>query len=145
LTRAGYYSPLWIGALIAAVMLWQNPLLVNRFPTPGAYWGAYIVCCVVGGLISQLIMLGSQGAFAQVLPVPGGRSLRGKSATVSGVSLLAAVGLLGAAGFFYVERSTGMATVAPWFAVGGAAALVVSVTAYFWGLPTAVADFGGRD
>ena len=145
MTRFGYYSPLWIGMGITGLLLWNSPELHARFAQPATYWTAYLVACALGGMLCQMLMIGAQGAFARVLPVPGGKSIRGTTAIVGGGSALAAVFCLVVAGFLYAERSEGLLVAAYAFAIGAAAALVTAAIAYFWGLPAAVADFGGRD
>lgn len=145
MTRSGYYSPLWVGAAATGLLLWNSPELHARFGRPATYWSAYLGACALGGLLCQMLMIGAQGAFARVLPVPGGKSIRGTTAIIGGGAALAAVFLLAVAGFLYAERSEGLLVAAYAFAIGAAAALVTAGIAYFWGLPAAVADFGGRD
>lgn len=145
MTRFGYYSPLVVGAGVAALLLWNSPELHARFARPAAYWSAYLAACAIGGLLCQMLLLGGQGAFARVLPVPGGRSIRGTTAIVGGGSALAAVFCLAVAGFLYAERSEGMLVASYAFAVGAGAAMLTAAVAYFWGMPAALADFGGRD
>lgn len=132
-----YYAPLWLGTLIAALVMslgWNT--LWDR---PG--WQVALLLLSIApavGLICQVQMIGAQGAFAQVLPVPGGRSVRGPGAVLAGVLLLAAVngGLIG--GLFVAE---GAATQATWMGIFSGAALVASFVGYAWSLPAAMRDF----
>jgi hypothetical protein len=132
-----YYAPLWLGTLItAAVMalgwngLWERP------GWQSALWLLGVAPAV--GLICQIEMLGAQGAFAQVLPVPGGRSVRGSGAVLSGALVLAAVNAGIVCAMFVFE---GARTQATWTAIFSGAALLAAFAAYAWSLPAAARDF----
>lgn len=136
-----YFAPLWLGAVGSAALY-----LLNLDRLPG--WPAWVhVTAVAGGapllgVLLQLVTVGVQGAFAQVLPVPGGRSIRGRSAVVAGILLLGGL-VFGAIGVYLGVEGLAKSS----FVVGGVAglSLLSAVAVYFWALPAAVRDFGGRD
>jgi len=84
-------------------------------------------------------MVGAQGAFAQVLPVPGGKSIRGGTAALGGWML---IGWFALSNVTVVLAFGGMTAAA--YVVGAIALGVLGVVlgTYIWGLPAAVADFG---
>lgn len=132
-----YYSPLWLGALLVLAL---NESIRALVPTlsPGQQALVVAAAAAVVGLECQLLMVGAQGVFAQVLPVPRGRSIRGGGARLAGGLLIAALGfgdvaaLLGYEGLFW--PATVLAAVA--LAAGAGAAVV-----YIWETPAAAADF----
>jgi hypothetical protein len=156
MSRFTYYSPLWAGALLAALAvaaLVDSPPGPLRSPFSG--WPRIMdlaARCLAFGLLCQLVMLGCQGAFAQVLPVPGGRSIRGRGAVTAGGLLLAAIVSAVAA---YQIATTELADLGPvltgnaarsgpmaWVAAGiGAASLLGAAISYVWCLPAAIRDF----
>ena len=90
------------------------------------------------GLVCQLVLLGTQGAFAQVLPVPGGRSIRGPAAVFTGAALLFALGCGGAAAVLGLEQVGLFASLLT--VVSGLLALTAIAT-YVWCWPAALRDF----
>ncbi len=136
--RWTYYSPLLLGTIIAAILLatyreflaWQGAML----------WIGGICVAGLAGLACQLLMLGVQGAFAQVLPAPSGRSIRGRGAVLTGglILLALALGLVTAA----LHAEPGLTG---WYWTAAAlsvASLLAAIGAYAWNMPTAVRDFG---
>lgn len=132
-----YYSPLGIGAVLAALLLvtyrqhlpalpgWQLALLA-------------VAICAAAGLACQLLMVAAQGAFAQVLPAPKGRSIRGRGAVVAGWLLLIGV-LLGFATALLLAQAMSL----PADIAGGMSllCLIAAAITYIWCWPTAVRDF----
>lgn len=135
--RWTYYSPSLLGAALAALLLVTYD---EYLPVAGGwrYWLIIVGGCVGGGLVCQLAMVAAQGAFAQVLPAPGGRSIRGGGAVLAGWLLLLALLLILAGGLLALEEVTPAALV-----VGGAGvlALIAAGLTYAWCWPTAVRDF----
>ena len=132
-----YYSPLAIGTVLAALLLatyrqhlpvmpgWQLALLA-------------VAICAGAGLACQLLMVAAQGAFAQVLPAPGGRSIRGGGAVLAGWLLL--IGLLfGFAAALLVAQ--GMILPADIAGAISLACLIATAITYIWCWPAAVRDF----
>jgi len=135
-----YYSPLWMGP---AVVLLLNKLFRAAFPPMelAGEWAFLGAVGVVVALLGQLLMVGAQGAFAQVVPVPLGKSVRGRGAVVVGGLVVLAVALLGFAGLRLLLRGeAGFDDALRWAAVGGAV-LVAALVVYGWLWPMAVADF----
>lgn len=132
-----YYSPLWLGAIIAGVVGYG---LLDQFPPLPAWalWSCFAGLCLLAGLQCQLALIGAQGIFAQVLPVPRGRSVRGEAAVLGGALLLGWVVLSAVAGLLWFEDMLW----AP-LAVGGASLLCLAGAAitYVWCWPTAARDF----
>lgn len=144
MSRFTYYTPLWLGAALAALLL--RSFLPPIDPgAPWRWWLSLLGGAVAAGLICQLGMLGAQGAFAQVWPVPGGRSIRGRTAVVGGSSVLASIALLVVAWFMNAEDSPGAGFSAQLLAISSGVAILIAGIAYFWGLPAAASDFTGRD
>ena len=136
--RWAYYSPLWLGALLVLAL---NDALRASLPTmaPGAHWLIVVGVAVLAGLQSQVLMVGAQGAFAQVLPVPRGRSIRGGAAAGAGWLLMTWVVLSGVTVLLGYEAVTQAAVVLGVFSL---AALGGALLIYAWNVPAAVADFG---
>ncbi|MFH1748016.1 MAG: hypothetical protein ABIG44_13355 [Planctomycetota bacterium] len=135
--RWTYYSPLWLGTVITIVLQ-----LSYQGITPGSGGGVHwlrVAGIGVGvGLFCQLVMLATQGAFAQVLPVPSGRSLRGGGAVLVGWLLLLGL-LLGFAAVLLGMEKMGLVSI-----VVGALSLgtlLGSAIAYLWKWPVAQRDF----
>ena len=133
-----YFSPSLLGAGLALILYWNG---LQTMPDRSA--GLHVVYAagwaVIAAAASQLLMMGAQGAFAQVLPAPGGKSIRGRGAVVAGASILAAGVLAAAAVLLYAEGLNAPGLIA---AIAGGAALATAAIAYFWSMPIAVADFG---
>ncbi len=141
--RWTYYSPLWLGVLL---MLALNEALRGFVPswTPEAQWLLVAGVAVAVGVQFQVLMIGAQGAFAQVLPVPRGRSIRGGAAVLGGWLLIAWFVLSAVTCLLGHESVTTAATT---LGAVSLAALGGAVAVYVWSLPAAVADFAsqGRD
>jgi hypothetical protein len=136
-----YYAPLWLGTLIAAVAYLSN--LSQLPPWPG--WVHVLALaggCPSVGLLCQLVLFGAQGMFAQVLPVPRGKSIRGRGAVVSGVLLLGGIALAVTTVLLGVEQ---LRTAATTTGVLGLILLLAAAITYAWHIPAAVRDFGGED
>jgi len=137
--RFAYYSPLWLGALL--VVLLNDTLRAALPPTwsETLRWLVVVGAALAAGVQSQVLMFGLQGAFAQVLPVPIGRSIRGGGAAVTGWLLVSWVVLSGVTVLLAAEA-------VPQAAIGlGMLSLLTlagAIAIYVWNLPTAVADFG---
>lgn len=140
MSRWTYYAPLWLGTLLAAGLYAALRDQLPAWPLWMQY-AAPLVGCPLVGLYAQLVLMGVQGAFAQVLPVPGGRSLRGSYAVMSGGFLLAALALAPVGALLLNERVrvAGMAVTA-----AAGVCLAAALAAYAWGLPAAVRDFSPR-
>jgi hypothetical protein len=139
--RWTYYSPLGFGTLLAAILVATYREHLPAWPA-WTLWAAAIGGCVASGVFCQFLMFGAQGLFAQVLPVPGGRSIRGRGAVVGGafVFLCAGAGLVAA-----LLKSEGLYVA--WFALAAIslAGLIGVVVTYGWCWPTAVRDFADED
>ena len=136
--RWTYYSPLWLGALLVFAL---NDALRQALPPlePWAHWLIVVVVAVVVGVQCQVLMVGAQGAFAQVLPVPIGRSIRGRAAVIGGWLLIAWVTLACATVLLGYEEVTLAARVLGGMSV---ASLAGAIVVYVWNIPAVVADFG---
>lgn len=155
--RWTYYSPLLLGALLLLALNEPLRALVPR-ASPGVQWTLVIVVAVLFGIQCQVLMVGAQGAFAQVLPVPRGRSIRGAGAAAAGWLLIGWFGLAGVTVLLGYEsvvavvplaeaaeaepRGTGMTTAAVVVGLAALACLAGAIAIYAWNLPAAVADFG---
>lgn len=135
-----YYSPLWLGVLLALVM---NDTIQGQAQADSAAVGWLIVIGVgiVVGLTGQLLMIGAQGASAQVLPVPVGRSIRGRGAVVGGFLIIAFVTLAGSAFILRSEEFRSASLISGFAAL---AALLSAAVIYIWSWPVAVRDFDAR-
>lgn len=137
MNRWTYYSPLVFGALV--VLALNEPLRAGMEGwQSGLQWALITIVAVVFGVQCQVLMVGAQGAFAQVLPVTGGRSIRGGGAVVAGWLLIAWFWLALVAALLLAERVNLAGVV-----VGGSAlaALGGALIVYAWNLPAAVQDF----
>ena len=104
-----YYSPLWLGMIVAGVVGYGNLEQLSSME-PGLRWTVLVLGCVGVGVQCQLAMIGCQGVFAQVLPIPRGRSIRGRGAVLGGAFLLGWVGL----GFVGMLLRSEALSWAPW-------------------------------
>lgn len=134
--RATYYSPLWLGALL--VLALNEPLRVGLTLPDATEWLIVAALAIAAGLQSQVLLVGAQGAFAQVLPVPWGRSVRGRSAAMAGWLLIAWVWLSVVTVMLGFETVTQAALVV---GVLSLAALAGALIVYIWNIPAAVRDF----
>ncbi len=137
MNRFTYYSPLWLGALISLTLHETIAQTSPGLPESAYWWFVGAVCVALGGAC-QLTLIGAQGAFAQVLPVPGGRSIRGAGAKLGGWMLMLGLALSAAGALLISPESAVTSRVA---FVGAAACLVVCGIAYAWSWPTAEPDF----
>ena len=142
MSRWTYYSPLWLGLLL---VLGLNEPVRGLVTWPD--WAEWLLVVGVGlavGLAGQVLMAGVQGAFAQVLPVPGGRSIRGGPAMTGGWLLIAGMVVTAVAALFGFE-----AEVPRWLVLTSAglaaACLLGALVVYVWNLPAADTDFRGGD
>lgn len=139
--RATYYSPFMLGV---AVTLSLHSVIRGGMPPD---WGDWSWVALGGvslgvGTLCQLLMIGAQGLFAQVIPVPAGRSIRGPGAKACGAAVLLC-GVLAAA--TALLRSEQMST-PMWVALGlSVASGAVALLTYIWCWPTAVRDFATDD
>ena len=137
-----YYLPFIFGLLLpfgCHQTYMDQPRVMQMDP-----WQQWMVIAGFGlayAIIFQALMIGSQGAFAQVLPVPFGKSVRGRGAVVCGATLIGAVICASAGAFLYYEDATTPALVTLAIAAGFG---VVSLVAYVWAWPMAVRDFAAR-
>ncbi len=141
MTAWTYYSPLWLGVLL---VLAANEMLRGALPRldPWLQWLVVGVTAANAGLAFQALMIGAQGAFAQVLPVPRGRSIRGGAAVLAGWLIIAGVVLGGVSALLGFEE---VSTAAVVIGVLSLAAWAGAVIVYIWSLPAAVRDFSGEE
>lgn len=135
-----YYSPLWLGTIIAGVVGYNA---LDQLPPMAAWllWLVFVVGCVLVGVQCQLVMIGAQGVFAQVLPVPRGRSIRGRGAIAGGGFLLGWVAFGVVSGVLLLEELR----VVPLVLAGvSLVCLAGAVVTYAWCWPFAVRDFDKR-
>lgn len=145
MSRWGYYSPLWIGFVVGLILL-KSMIAQGPEEESLVYWSKLLGGAVIAAFVTQLGMLGAQGAFAQVMPATGGRSIRGRVAVVSGVCILAAIVSAAVSGFLFADSTTEGTNLAGVVVACLAGALLVAAgVSYFWGMPAAVDDFGGKD
>jgi hypothetical protein len=135
-----YYSPLGLGLLVTLVL--HETVRAHAPAMPAwAEWPFVVGVALVVGLLCQLMMIGVQGAFAQVLPVPIGRSIRGRAAEVGGCLIMGCVALAVVAVLLGVdELNLAALVVGVLSGVSGAGALIT----YIWCWPTALRDFDKR-
>jgi hypothetical protein len=134
--RWTYYSPLVLGTLLVVAM---NESLRAMLTMPDwAEWLVVVGIAVAVGVQCQILMIGAQGAFAQVLPVPVGKSIRGGAAALAGWLLIVWVVLSAVTVLLGFEAVTQAAVVV---GIASLAALASMVVVYVWSLPAAVADF----
>lgn len=142
MSRLTYYSPLIIGLLLP-LTLYDHILQADRvlILPEQVRWLVLAGVCLACGLHAQLAMLACQGIFARVLPVPFGRSLRGREAVLCGWFLLGYLTLAFAAFLLYSDEFARVS----WSLLGAAlASLLAALIAYIWGWPAAVRDFDDR-
>jgi hypothetical protein len=134
--RWTYYSPLVLGTLLVVAM--NESLRAMLTWSDWAEWLVVTGVAVAVGIQCQVLMIGAQGAFAQVLPVPFGKSIRGGAATLAGWLLIAWVILSAITVLLGFEAVTQAAVVV---GIASLAALASMIVVYVWSLPAAVADF----
>lgn len=135
--RWTYYSPLLLGAFLVLAMYDALRDLMPAW-SPQLQWATIIGIAIVAGLHTQVLMVGAQGAFAQVLPVPGGRSIRGGAAVAAGWLLIAWCGLSAVTVLLGYEAISRAAQILGALSL---ATLVGALGVYFWSLPTADDEF----
>lgn len=135
-----YYLPLGIGLVVTLVLhetVWAHASGLPEW----AEWPLVMGVGLVVGLLCQLMLVGVQGAFAQVLPVPRGRSIRGRGAVTGGLLIVGCVALGAVAGLLQSEELARAAQVVGALSL---AAGIGAVIAYLWCWPMAVRDFDRR-
>lgn len=138
MSRWTYYSPLGLGFLLVLVL---NEPIRAGLSKEGEWvqWLVVIGAAIVTALQCQVLTVGVQGAFAQVLPVPRGRTIRGRAAVQSGWLLIVWVAVSGVTALL---ASHGVTLAALVVGAISLAALVAALTIYAWNLPTADDEFG---
>lgn len=135
-----YYSPLALGVVLTLTL--HDTIRAHAPVMPAWAQWPFVVAVALGvGLLCQLMLLGVQGAFAQVLPVPVGRSIRGRGAVVGGLLIIACVVLAAVAVLLGAEELLNAALV---IGVLSAAAGAGAVCTYIWCWPVAARDFDRR-
>ena len=134
MTRFAYYAPFWIGVVIGAGVLLADGY--ENIPEPRALFIAGEA--LLAGLVFQLVMLGLQGAFAQVLPVPSGRSIRGRGAVITGGLIILSV-LAGVAARLIAVDEVTLGTIV--IGITSGVCFLCAIGVYVWCLPAAVRDF----
>ena len=139
--RSTYYAPLYVSLIVA---LLGRDIYGDSIPPEPAWqhWAAVIGISLGFGIACQLAFMGVQGMFAQVLPVPGGRSIRGRSARISGTALLFGVAGIAISLLMFTE---GIVLAASISGAVTLALLLTTIIVYLWSLPAAVSDFDTRD
>lgn len=135
--RFTYYCPAALGAgltlTLAKTIAEAAPAMLRDSP-----WVWVGLSALAAGVICQVLMVSAQGVLAQVLPVPGGRSIRGRAAVGGGFLLGSGVLCAPVAALLYSEGFGGAA----WIVAGvGLAALLTFTALYIWNLPVARRDF----
>lgn len=137
-----YYAPFLIGLLLPFGLqqaVFAHPTVAAM--SSGAQWAALVGLALLLAVQFQLLMIGAQGAFAQVLPVPGGRSIRGRAAVVAGSMIIASQ-----IPTWIIQLLWSGSLSAPVFVVGsiGLIAGATAVLIYLWSWPLAARDFASR-
>lgn len=138
--RWTYYSPIFLAIAFTLVMNQSIREMVATRPA-AVQWSLVALVALLMALAWQLAFVGAQGLFAQVLPVPGGRSVRGPGAVTTGVLLIVGVVLSGTAGLLVAQEAGRVAWI---IGLAGAAGLAAAAVSYFWTLPTAERDFAAE-
>lgn len=135
--RWAYYSPLWLGFALGLLV---KDAYADRLPASPVQlqWAAIAAVALLVGVVAQIVMVGVQGAFAQVLPVPAGRTIRGEGARLGGWCILVAVAGTLTAGQLFVEGLTGAGT---WVLILAGAVWAGAIVTYVWNWPVAARDF----
>ncbi len=110
--------------------------------SPGQTWLIVMAIALAVGIQAQVLMTGVQGAFAQVLPLPIGRSIRGGGAALTGWLLIAWVGLSAVTVLLGYEAVTRAAVV---IGVLSLVALAAALVSYIWNIPAAQRDFAAGE
>jgi hypothetical protein len=137
-----YYSPIGIGFLLVLAL---HESVGAYAPAEWPLWTHWPFALVMGllcGILCQLLMFGVQGAFAQVLPVPIGRSIRGRGAVLGGGLIIAAVALAAITGLLKSQEMAVPASVTGIMTLASAAGALIT---YIWCWPLAGRDFSNRN
>ncbi len=135
-----YYSPLWLATIVAFAVFANSPQL-DWLPADGLfYWTFGVVGSVLVGVLCQLGMFALQGAAAQVMPVPFGRSIRGRGAKVTGFLWIFALAATLAVGLVASDADSAVPVLV--FGVAAVALAVSGVVSYIWCASGAIPDFG---
>ncbi len=137
MNRFVYYSWFWLGALACAGFVGAGSY--ETLPNPR--WLILAAISVPAGVVCQLLFIGTQGTFAQVLPVPIGRSIRGRGAVVTGALIILTIVAAAIAWLSAVDEITGVTIAA---IIISAACGLCAAGGYIWCLPTSVRDFAGE-
>lgn len=132
-----YYSPLWLGALLVLAI---NDMIRAAYLHPD--WLEWLIVAgwaVVSGVALQVLFVGAQGVFAQVIPVPLGKSIRGGAGAGIGWALIAGILLLAVAGLLFRE---GVSRAAWVLLAVSVISFGTAIVLYVWNVPAAVRDFG---
>ncbi len=146
MTRLHYYSPGLVGLLIGLILGYETAAKAGLSP----FWTYALVplCVAIDlGLSCQLGMIGFQGLFAGVLPVPIGKSLRGTMCRAIGFLIL--LGLLTRTGLSLALSRFSVFALIHELGVSGILAgvlvtlgcLLLALLLYLFSLPSAAADF----
>ena len=127
-----YYAPLWLGTLVSAgvyISASEGPI--------GLVVIVSLLRAVLTGLSLQLVMIGLQGLFARVVPVPVGRSLRGGIAQVVGGLILVGE-VIGLLAVLHIVSNM----VSPVIVYGASSVcMTMALAVYLLNLPAAARDF----
>jgi predicted membrane channel-forming protein YqfA (hemolysin III family) len=132
-----YYAPFWLGTLCPAIVYcFRLTSMPNR-----PIWAHLLapVFFIITGVVLQLGVIGLQGVFAHVLPVPRGRSIRGRVATAVGCLLLSWFVLGGMAMLIGLLSESPILFLV--LVVSSGISLLVAATTYALHIPAAVHDF----
>lgn len=134
-----YYSPFFIGIIFTFL---RREVVLDSWTTAGGsaetawIWFTTIACR--NAVFAQFLLIGAQGVLAQVLPVPIGRSIRGRTAAWIGAQIIITIACAIAAGLFHSEERLWLY----WTFLGiGGVTLAIAALLYIWNLPTAIRDF----
>lgn len=132
-----YYSPMLVGVVLIFSM---SGAIRESYPTySDAAWYAMLTYLALRTAVHcQFIMIGLQGVYAQVLPVPMGKSIRGGAAVAAGSLIL--ISALGFAAWALL--------ISEWMVIGATIAAIIATgsglgaaVVYVWNIPAAVRDF----
>lgn len=144
MSKLAYYSPFLIGMVLGPPLtyfqtaeLWATMSDARRLlMVPG-----YLIAGVLLAISLQLLMIGLQGVTGGVVPVYGGRSIRGTRAVVIGLLILVWNGV-GATALLSLRTIRELPTSWFWFlSVVSVVSLVGFIGTYLWCIPNAVRDF----
>ena len=135
--RLAYYSPFFVGTLLAAVVFTTQTESLSGIPVLLQIL-LVLICAPFTGIKFQIIMMGFQGVMAKVIPVPWGRSLRGPTAVLIGsLILLSTFGIIVCILLYHASATLAYQISCLCSSLCYIAALVV----YLRSIPRAVRDF----